>query len=91
MKISGLVGREVLGSGGWRIGRVQEVVFDETNWQIRSLDVKLDRSVAQEFQMKKLFFKTTVKIDVTSVHAVGDHIMLSVTKSQLGKMAMIRK
>ena len=91
MKSGGLIGKEVVGSGGWTIGRVREIVFDETTWRIGSLEVKLDRSVAEEYQMKRLLRSTTLVVDVASVHAVGDHIMLSVTKPQLGQLVSFRK
>jgi len=91
MKSKGIIGKEVVGSGGWTIGEVRDIVFDETNWRIGSLEVKLDRSVAEEYQMKKLLTRATLTIDVASVRAVGDHIMLSVTKPELGHMVSFRK
>jgi len=91
MKSRRLIGMQVVGSEGWTIGKVRDIVFDETTWRIGSLEVKLDRSVAEEYQMKKLLSRTTLVVDVASVHAVGDHLMLSITKPELGKMVSFRK
>lgn len=91
MKSRGLVGKQVVGSGGWTIGTVKEIDFDETSWRIGSIEIELDRFVAEEYQMKKLLSRTTIAVDVASVHAIGDHVVLTVTKPQLQRMVSFQK
>jgi sporulation protein YlmC with PRC-barrel domain len=86
MKSGRLLGKQVVGSGGWRIGRVKDIIFDETTWRIEALEVRLDRKVAQEYRMKRLLLRTRLEVDVKSVHAIGDHVLLSVTKPGLRRM-----
>ncbi|MGA7923026.1 MAG: PRC-barrel domain-containing protein [Thermoplasmata archaeon] len=86
MKTGILVGKEVVGSNGWKIGKIRDVTFNEKTWQIGSLDIQLERSVAEEYQMKALLTRPTLSVDVSSVHAVGDHVILSVTKPELREM-----
>jgi sporulation protein YlmC with PRC-barrel domain len=86
MKSRRLLGKEVVGAGGFRIGKIKEIVFDEKSWCIGTLEVELDRSVAEEYQMKKLLARTSLMVDVSSVKAVGDHVLLSVTKPELRRM-----
>jgi sporulation protein YlmC with PRC-barrel domain len=86
MRAKQLLGKQVVGADGWKIGKVKEIVFDEKSWQIQSLEVELDRSVAEEYDMKKLLSRTSLQVAVSSVKAVGDHFLLSVTKSELRRM-----
>jgi sporulation protein YlmC with PRC-barrel domain len=83
MRSEGLIGKQVVGSGGWTIGRIKGIVFDETNWRIGSLEVDLDPNVAKEYEMNKLLSRTTVNVDVNAVHGIGDHVILSISKPQL--------
>ncbi len=91
MKSDELIGKEVVGSGGWKIGNVKDVNFDQQTWRIGSLVVNLDRDVAKEFEMQKLVFKSTIHLDVDSVKSIGDHVMLSTTKSDVQKLASQQK
>ncbi len=86
MKSRRLLGKQVVGASGWRIGKVKDLIFDETTWHIGSIEVTLDRNVAQEYQMKKILLRTALEVDVKLVHAVGDHVLLSVTKPELRRM-----
>jgi sporulation protein YlmC with PRC-barrel domain len=86
MKSGRLLGKQIVGAGGWRIGKVKDIIFDETTWRIGSLEVTLDRKVAQEYQMKKILLRTSLEVDVKLVHAIGDHVLLSVTKPELRRM-----
>jgi len=86
MKGRRLLGKQVVGASGWRIGKVKDLIFDETTWRIGSLEVTLDRKVAQEYQMKKILVRTSLEVDVKMVHAIGDHVLLSVTKPGLRRM-----
>ncbi|MHB1435087.1 MAG: PRC-barrel domain-containing protein [Thermoplasmata archaeon] len=91
MKSGELIGKEVVGSGGWKIGRINELIFDGHNWRISHIEINLDGDVAKEFEMKKLLSKTAINVDVASIHGVGDHVMLSLTKANLQEMAEQKK
>lgn len=41
--------------------------------------------------MKKLLSRTTVAVDVASVHAMGDHVVLTVTKPELQRLVSFLK
>jgi sporulation protein YlmC with PRC-barrel domain len=91
MKSGGILGKEVIGSGGWKIGKITELVFDENSWRIGSIEVVLDPEVAKEYEMKKLLSRTTINVDVSSVHAIGTHVILSITKPELREMISHKK
>ena len=78
-----MIGKQVVGSGGWTIGRIKGIDFDETSWRIGSLEVDLDPNVAKEYEMKKLLARTTVNVDVNTVHGMGITLILSISKPQL--------
>ena len=86
MRSRNLIGKEVVGARGWKIGKVKELIFDEGTWKIVSVEVELERRVAEEYRMKRLLSRTDVKLAVESVRAVGDHVILSVTKPELRRM-----
>ncbi len=86
MKAGKLLGKQVVGSRGWKIGKVKELVFDENTWQIGALEVELNRTVAQDYQMKKLLGRSSIAVKVDSVHAVGDQVILAVTKPELRRL-----
>ncbi len=86
MKSGSLIGKQVVASAGWKIGVVKEIVFDERSWRIGALEVELEKSVAEEFEMKKLLSRTSVEVGVDTVRAVGDHVILGVDKDELRKI-----
>ena len=86
MHSTSLICRRVVGARGWRIGTVREIVFDESARKIEALEVGLHRPVAPEFQMRHLLARSSIDIDVGRVHAVGDHVLLSVTKLDLRQL-----
>jgi sporulation protein YlmC with PRC-barrel domain len=86
MKSGRLLGTQVVGAGGWRIGKVKEIIFDDTTWRIGSLEVALDRNVAKEYHMSKILLRTALMVDVKMIKAIGDHVLLTVTKPQLRLM-----
>ena len=86
MKIRAVLGKEVVGAGGWEIGKVEDAVVDEASWKVTALVVRLHGPVAEEYRMKHLLSRTTVDVAIASVHAVGTHVILSVTKPELRRM-----
>jgi sporulation protein YlmC with PRC-barrel domain len=77
---------EVVGNNGWLIGKVKDVIFNETTWQIDALDVKLESKIAQEFDMKKRFRSTHVRLNIANIQGIGDHVTLKTSKQELYKM-----
>ncbi len=83
MKTREMNGKEVIGTEGWKIGRVTDVVLDTGNWQVKALEVELARNVAEEFGIKKLLKSTQIQVKIEDVQGVGDAITLKISKAQL--------
>jgi sporulation protein YlmC with PRC-barrel domain len=83
LDVSSLFEREVVGINGSNIGKIKDLSLNEKTWQIESMIVELDPTVAKEFDMKKVLRKTIVKILVTYVQAVGDKVILKDDKQKL--------
>lgn len=83
---SEIVGKEVIGANGFKIGKVRDVDFDEKSWKAISLEVQLEKEVAEEHNLKRQFKKTRVLINVGHVQAVGDRVILSGSKEDLLKL-----
>lgn len=86
MKSRSLIGKEVVGARGWKIGKVKDIVVDENTWKVDSIEVALHRAIAEEYQMRHLISRSNIEISVGSVTAVGDQVMLSVSKTELRRM-----
>lgn len=86
MNSSQFLGKHVMGEEGWRIGEVKDLVVDTTDWQVKALDVQLFPNVADEFGMKKLLRTTHIPIDIEHVKAVGDAVILKISKAHLKSM-----
>lgn len=77
--------KEVIGPAGKLIGKVKDGTVDDATWQIKSLDVELEGSVAKEFKVKKTFGSTTVPVATSFVGAVGDKVVLKVSTEELAQ------
>ena len=86
MKSARLIGREVVGQRGFKIGKVAGITFDESSWKVTSLEVRLFRQVAEEFRMRRVLMRTRIDVAVGSVHAIGDRVILSVSKTELRRL-----
>lgn len=86
MKSAKLIGKEVVGMRGWRIGKVSGINFDETTWNVISLDVRLFRKVADELRMKRVLLPTKIEVAVSTISAIGDRVILSVPKPSLRRV-----
>ncbi len=86
MRLAQLLGMEVVGNNGWLIGKVQDVLFNETSWQIEALDIKLQGHIAKEFDMKKPLRSTHIRLTISNVQGIGDHVTLKTSKEQLYKI-----
>lgn len=81
-----LVGKEVIGSQGSKVGRVKDVIVDTSSWQIKSLEVDLAPSVANELGLRRFLRKSQVQINVGDVTAVADTVLLKLSKPQLQEL-----
>jgi sporulation protein YlmC with PRC-barrel domain len=72
-----IIGKQVIGTGGYIIGEVKGASINYKNWQIPELHVKLSSNAAVELGFKKRFGSSTVCIPTKMVQAVGDVITVS--------------
>jgi sporulation protein YlmC with PRC-barrel domain len=79
-------GKEVIGSEGALLGKVVDVQFDEKNWAVLSVEVHLEKDVAEEHQLRHRLRKTLVLIRVEHIQAVGDKVILKGSKEDLLKL-----
>ena len=80
MESAKLIGKEVVGMRGWKIGTVAGINFEEATWKVVSVGARLFRRVAEEFRMKRVLLPTTIEVGVGSISAIGDRVILSVPK-----------
>lgn len=78
-----LFGKEVIGDQGSRIGKVRDLTFDVGSWQIRELEVDLVSDLAEELGLKKMLGSEPAAVKVDYVRAVGDTIILKISRPQL--------
>lgn len=71
-----LLGKKVIGTGGYIIGNIKGANIDET-WRVTQLYVKLTDTAAQELGFKKRFRSSTVCIPTKMVQAVGDVVTMA--------------
>jgi len=81
--VSEVLGKEVIGSLGDKLGIVHDVQFDEKGWNVVAISVELEKEVAEEHKMAHRFRKTEVLINVRYVQAVGDKVVLKGSRKEL--------
>ena len=81
-----IVGLEVLGSNGFKLGKIRDTEFDVNTWKLNSFEVQLDKDVAEEHHLRHRFRKTRVLINVDHVQGVGDKVILKGSKEDLLKL-----
>lgn len=72
-----LLGKKVIGTGGYILGEVKGASIDTKTWQIVQLHVKLTDNAAEELGFKKRFRSSTVSMPIKMVQAVGDVVNVS--------------
>lgn len=60
VSVDKLKGTEVFGMRGVRIGKVEDVEIDESNWAIKVIDVKMDEDIAKIYGEKAGFLKKKI-------------------------------
>ncbi len=87
-----ILGMRVVCKTGRYIGLIDNMVFDpDSNWSIPYFQVKLDRAIMEEMDMRKPFMSTLVVCIATAhVKAIGDMVMLSISCEELKDQVLSR-
>jgi sporulation protein YlmC with PRC-barrel domain len=80
-----LLGKKVIGIGGYIIGEVKGARIDTKTWQISDLYVKLTDTAADELGFKKRFRSSTVCMPVRFVKAIGDVVTIAPSLTKLSE------
>jgi sporulation protein YlmC with PRC-barrel domain len=83
MNAKDLFDMEVVGSNGWKIGKVKDLVIDPKIWQASALLIELEKSVASEFSLKHRLSRTQIPLSVNLVQGVGDRVVLKSSKEEV--------
>ncbi|QRN97063.1 PRC-barrel domain-containing protein [Archangium violaceum] len=82
-----LRGRTIIGADGQVIGEVAALFLDSETWRVESLQVKLDRAIADQLGAShSIFHAGTLEIPVRIVQSVGDTVVLSVVVDELRRI-----
>jgi sporulation protein YlmC with PRC-barrel domain len=80
---SEIIGKEVIGSQGDKLGTVHDIQFDGKGWNVLAIGVRLEKDVADEYNLAHRFRKAEVLIDVKHIQAVGDRVILTGSRKEL--------
>lgn len=79
-----LRGRKVIAADGQAIGEVGALFFDTTSWMILALQIKLNKSAAEQLGAARgLLRAPTLDVPVRIIQSVGDAVLLSVPTLEL--------
>jgi sporulation protein YlmC with PRC-barrel domain len=67
-------------------GKIRDTEFDEKDWKVNSLEVQLEKDVAEEHHLRHRFRKTRVLIHVDYIQGIEDRAILSESKEDLLKL-----
>jgi sporulation protein YlmC with PRC-barrel domain len=81
-----IVGKEVIGSNGFKLGTITDTEFDENTWKVNSLEIHLEKDIAEEYNLRHRLRKTKVLIHVDHVQAVGERVILKGAREDLLKL-----
>ena len=81
-----ILGKEVIGANGFKLGEIDDIQFDEKTWKIGSIEVHLQKDIAEEHHLRHRFRKTQVLISVDHIQGVGDRVILKEAKDELLKL-----
>jgi sporulation protein YlmC with PRC-barrel domain len=84
-----LLGKKVIGTGGYILGEVKGASVDTKTWQVIKFHVKLSDAAAEELGLKKRFRSSSVNLPVKLVKAVGDVITISLSMKEMGESTEI--
>ncbi|MCL5949232.1 MAG: hypothetical protein M1490_01990 [Candidatus Bathyarchaeota archaeon] len=84
-----IIGKQVIGVGGFIIGEVKGAILDTNTWQVPQLYIKLSDNAANELGFKKRFRSSTVCLPTKMVQAVGDVITIAPPLKELSQSSEI--
>lgn len=74
-----LRGRTVLSRDGLAIGEIGPLTFDDADWRVATVQVKLRREIAERIGVSHgLFHAATIDLPIELVQSVGDVVILTV-------------
>lgn len=91
ISVDALIGKDVIGSGGFIVGEVKSAEIDAEKWQVTYLQVKLSSQASEDLGFKKRFKSSVVCIPVSLVTSVGDVVLLGKSMSELSSNAEIHE
>ena len=75
--ITNLIGMKIIGQHGRAIGIVTDMSADIETWQLRNLEVKLNRTTLDELKLKRPWFGTqTIGVPVNAISGATDNLVL---------------
>jgi sporulation protein YlmC with PRC-barrel domain len=85
--ITNVIERKVIDKDGKDLGVVTDVLMDTSTWRFSSVLVKLDKEILDMLKKGKCpDCGRNVTIQLFNVSSIGDNVMLSITKEQLGDL-----
>src|ERR1700724_2044677 len=81
-----ILGKEVIGSNGFHLGTITDTDFDAITWKVNSIEVHLEKDIAEEYNVRQRLRKTKVLIHVDHVQAVGEKVILKGAREDLLKL-----
>ncbi|RLG47174.1 MAG: hypothetical protein DRO06_03250 [Thermoproteota archaeon] len=77
MRLSDLLGKEVVTSDGFKLGKVEDLLVDEEGWKVTDLVVSLTRQSAKAVGLRKILGSVKVALPVETASGIGDVVTLS--------------
>lgn len=77
---------EVVGQRGWKLGKIENVSVDTANWQVKSLEVKLEKEVAERLKMKKFLRSTNLPVGTERVTGIGNVVSINYTQEDVDRL-----
>ncbi len=85
--LTSIIGKELSGSEGEDVGKVDDMIIDTDSWDLPSMLVKLEKDVLETLDIKKsLLSKTRLGISMSHVTSIGDKVMLDSSAKEMGKI-----
>jgi sporulation protein YlmC with PRC-barrel domain len=87
--LSSLIRMKVELTGGTILGNVTAVEIDPSNWEVRSLKVKMDKAAMKEMGLKGLLPKTASGILTMMISTVSDRVILKKTLVEIQRSLVV--
>jgi sporulation protein YlmC with PRC-barrel domain len=82
--VEGLIGKQIFGQHGREIGVVTDFAVDLSTWQIKGLEVKLNRETLDDLNLKRSWIGTqTIQVPTTEISGASDTFILKHTLEEM--------